>query len=330
MAAQQSATDFLVIGAGLAGITFAADMQQAGASVRLLDKGRGLGGRCATRRIGDVILDHGAQYFTARNERLQQWVAAAERNGWLATWANGFPQWVEGKVESRPPGHPRFAPREGMNQLAKHLGADLDVERNALVSQITRESDGLYRAETAEGTAFVGRTLVLNVPPAQLLPLAAHLLADLDTEAIRTVEYLPAWALGLVLEQDIENADWPAIEFKEHPVLGWVARDHTKRAPGAPPTLMIHGAGIWSRDHLEDDKEQVQTALLNAAQEVLGPLRYQEAILHRWRYALPTKVLSTPYVWDAGRRIATCGDWCDGPRVEGAILSGWKLAEAIR
>ncbi|MBC8101135.1 MAG: NAD(P)-binding protein, partial [Cytophagales bacterium] len=56
-------TDFLVIGAGLAGLAFAGDAAASGASVRLLDKGRGVGGRTATRRFGDLRVDHGAQYF---------------------------------------------------------------------------------------------------------------------------------------------------------------------------------------------------------------------------------------------------------------------------
>ena len=46
-------TDILIIGAGLAGLSAANDLQQAGHQVLVIDKGRGLGGRLAGRRIGE-------------------------------------------------------------------------------------------------------------------------------------------------------------------------------------------------------------------------------------------------------------------------------------
>ena len=40
-----------------------------GWAVTVFDKGRGPGGRLATRRADDLRFDHGAQYFTARDPR---------------------------------------------------------------------------------------------------------------------------------------------------------------------------------------------------------------------------------------------------------------------
>jgi len=51
----------VVIGAGLAGLMSAQQLQESGHDVVVLDKGKSPGGRLATRRIGDATLDHGAQ-----------------------------------------------------------------------------------------------------------------------------------------------------------------------------------------------------------------------------------------------------------------------------
>ena len=80
---------------------------------------------------------------------------------------------------------------------------------------------------------------------------------------------------------------------------------------------------------MEDSPDAVQAALLSAVESVVGPLSVLETQTHRWRYAMPTHVLPTKFVYDAARRIGGCGDWCDGPRVEGALESGWHLARAV-
>ena len=56
-----------VVGAGIAGLSCATELQQAGATVRIFEKSGGAAGRMSTRRGEDWQCDHGAQYFTARD-----------------------------------------------------------------------------------------------------------------------------------------------------------------------------------------------------------------------------------------------------------------------
>ena len=53
-----------LIGAGIAGLSCATALQQAGLDVSLFDKSRGPSGRMNTRRGDGWQCDHGAQYFT--------------------------------------------------------------------------------------------------------------------------------------------------------------------------------------------------------------------------------------------------------------------------
>ena len=53
---------FAVIGAGIAGLSCATVLQQAGLKVSLFDKSHGPAGRMSTRRGDGWQCDHGAQY----------------------------------------------------------------------------------------------------------------------------------------------------------------------------------------------------------------------------------------------------------------------------
>ena len=162
------------------------------------------------------------------------------------------------------------------------------------------------------------------------LPLPARLLPPETVGRLEAVTFDPAWTLIVQMERDLPGADWPAIEFADHPVLGWVSRDHTKRpGPDAPPVLVVHGSGKWSRAHLEDNASEIQTALLDALAGVFGPLPpVVQTQTHRWRYANPTHALEAPFFWDKAAHIGGGGDWATGGRVEGALTSGWELARA--
>ena len=56
-----------VIGAGIAGLSCAIQLQKFGFEVELFEKSRGPSGRMSTRQGKDWVADHGAQYFTARD-----------------------------------------------------------------------------------------------------------------------------------------------------------------------------------------------------------------------------------------------------------------------
>ena len=122
-------SDIVVVGAGLSGLTAARSLQEKGHKVIVLDKGRGLGGRMATRRItapdGSVALfDHGAQFFTVRNPVFQQLVDQWIADGIVREWCRGF---------VADDGHPRYVANNGMAALTKHIAQGLDVRTSTLV-----------------------------------------------------------------------------------------------------------------------------------------------------------------------------------------------------
>ena len=117
--------DVLVIGAGMAGLTSAAELQRAGCRVLVLDKGRGVGGRLASRRIEGAAFDHGAQFITARTSRFAELVEEGRRAGVVEEWHRGS---FEG-----PDGHARWRGHPAMNAIAKHLAQGLAIRLDTRV-----------------------------------------------------------------------------------------------------------------------------------------------------------------------------------------------------
>lgn len=324
-------SDALVVGAGLAGLAAARDLARAGLSVRVLEKSRGASGRAATRRLEvggqGLRVDHGAQFFTVRGERLGAMLPMLLETGVAREWTRGFARLSASGIEEGPPGHPRYVCPAGMSALGKLLArgweaadAPLHVETLALVSAIWPSSSG-WSAVLENGDLRHGRALIVNAPAPQALSLVRSYLPPDLVGSLEAVRFDPCWA-AIVALQEMPDVNWPALEI-EHPVLRWAAMDHTRRAPGASPVLVLHAQGAWSREHLELDPDAVLERMVNAAKDLLGDwvAPYRAAFAHRWRYALPTVLY--PHAFVAHENLALCGDWCAGSRLEGALESGW-------
>ena len=140
---QGIATDVLVVGAGLAGLMAARSLKEQGKRVLLLDKGRSVGGRMATQRIGDGAADQGAQFFTVREPEFGMLVTRWLAEGSVFEWSRG---WSDGSLAITRDGHPRYAARDGMSALAKQLAQGLDVRVNVKLMSV-KAVDGGWQVE---------------------------------------------------------------------------------------------------------------------------------------------------------------------------------------
>jgi len=68
-----------VVGAGVAGMSCAAELARTDARVSVFERSRGLGGRLATRRERGATFDHGAQFVTARSRPFSRYMDVAAR-----------------------------------------------------------------------------------------------------------------------------------------------------------------------------------------------------------------------------------------------------------
>ena len=114
-----------IIGAGMAGITAARTLVQAGHRVKVFEKSRGAAGRMSTRETVFGTFDHGTQYFTVRDPRFSlalQTVAGTKEI--CRPWSASAVRVLDplGRVfEATKPNHDaHFVATPGMNALVRH------------------------------------------------------------------------------------------------------------------------------------------------------------------------------------------------------------------
>ena len=94
--------------------------------------------------------------------------------------------------------------------------------------------------------------------------------------------------------------------------------------------MVAQATADWSRRHLEAAPDAIAAMLLPAFQSASGLRAAPDFVaVHRWRYALVEQAAQQPCLWDGAARIAACGDWCLGPRIEAAFDSGEAAADAV-
>ncbi len=318
-----------VIGAGIAGLACAQTLRSAGVPVTVFEKSRGVGGRCATRRINLTAgVDHGAQYFTVRDARfaneVEQWCAA----GAAARWSGRIVSLDRGVTAELLEQKSRFVGVPGMSAIAKSLSIGLDVRTDAAV-QVIRRKDDRWHVEDAEGAMYGPfDALIVTAPPLQSLALiGGH--SNVMAEAISRVRMSPCWAVIMQLKETLQ-VTFDAAFVHESP-LAWIARNDSKPQRQAGTCWTLHATEDWSRGHLDESAEDVTRTLVHEFwRAVARPTQLPGFVAgHRWRYARPIDPLQQRFVLDPAIRLAACGDWCGGPRIEGAFLSGLAAANTL-
>jgi renalase len=313
--------DVLIVGNGVAGLVAARQLQRAQRTVVLLDKGRGLGGRLASRRIGSATFDHGAQFITTRDARFEQMLREGAEAGMITEWFQGFSGLGDG--------HTRWRGQPSMTAVAKYLAQGLDVRTEKQVVAVRRAENG-YSVETNAGEYFQADAVLLTPPVPQTLALLKTGGIELD-EAMRNrleaIEYERCIAVMAVLDGPSLLPPPGGISPTEGPVA-WIA-DNQKKGISAEPAITIHADAEFSLTNWDEDRVNVGQRLIDSCKPWLGS-HVKSFQVHGWRYSKPMRVDSrTCAVIHAFPPLVIAGDAFAGPRVEGAALSGFSAAEVI-
>jgi predicted NAD/FAD-dependent oxidoreductase len=316
-----------VIGAGIAGLSCASQLQSLGISVDVFEKSRGPSGRMSTRRTPEWSADHGAQYFTARDPRFIQEVKGWIKNGVADIWTPRL-QVFEAQVwRDSHSQEIRYVGTPYMNSPGKFLAEDLSIQYEKTVSQIDRRVDQWVLQCSESGVIETSYDFVVLALPA---PQVSALIKDIDHRISSVTDAAPmkgCWTMMAYLPHQLV-LDHDAAFINGEPI-SWICQNASKPMRQERSVWTIHGNPDWSQANIELSKEEAQSQMLTCLVRLGFDCRDAEISMHRWRYASGGLVHPIDFLWQEDIQLGLCGDWLHGGRVEGGWLSGLQLAEAI-
>ena len=303
--------DVTVVGGGISGLACARAVQDAGKTVRVLDRGRRVGGRLSSRTIEGRPVDLGASYFVVGEaERFAHVVADWEERDLARAWTDTFVVVDPDGMQAPKPGPMRWAAPRGFRSLALDLAEGLDV-----VSERTVE-----RVEPSLVDGEAAGEVVLAMPEPQAARLTDAPLGEAS-----------AWEPVIAVVLRWGERQWPADlhgAFADgDPDVSFIADDGDRRGDGAP-VLVVHTTADRARRHLGDPGGAI-APVVDATRRLLridaDPV---STFAHRWTFARPTETTGRPFLRSPG--LSACGDaWGESSAVRTAWTSGDALGRAL-
>lgn len=316
-----------IIGAGMAGLSCATQLQARGFAVDIFEKSRGPSGRMSTRQGNGWVADHGAQYFTARDplftHALKTWID----EGVVSLWKPRIGVFEEGQWRESSSDEYRYIANPGMNALGKYLSNTLMLHLNQTIDHLIPINDQWQLSSKESGLiSSIFDFLVLALPAPQAAILTKALPISIQS-ACNSVSMNGCWA---VMARFSERPNFPFdAAFINGEKISWICRNQSKHDRSGQESWTIHANPRWSQENIELEPQEACIQLLDCAKMLGLDCQGSETSSQRWRYASGFSTPSPKYILLPKYRLGFCGDWLHGGRVEGAWLSGHKLALQI-
>ncbi len=306
-----------VIGAGLAGLTCAQTLKEAGTASLVFDKARGPGGRLSSRRRLDTTLDLGCQAITASNPEFQHQLLAWEQQGLVQPWVEQPTSWCA-------------LPR--MSALTRSLAKNLDLMTSTRIQRLEKQpQDGWVLYDDQNNSWGPFKTVVLATPASQAAPLLEPVAAQLYSKLIKVQEQ-PLWVAYAILPTGLQpTASLLAPTAAE---LSRITCLNSK--PGQQTDLqrwVIEATPEWSQNNQDRSPAEVAEMLFDLCKQEpeFNPLAKPLLLeAHRWLYGRTANPLGEDFLSDTSEKLYVIGDYCLGSDAEAAWLAGRRLGKALR
>jgi len=311
----------IIIGAGLSGLTAAHELIKNNWEVTILDKGRGIGGRMATRRTGEARFDHGAQYFSTKTADFQAFTQKIIQKNIAKEW-----NLQEGDKTFS---HARVIGIDGMNTIPKFLAEGLNIKTNEKVISISETENGC-KVITEAGNFYESDVLICTTPAPQAIELLKKSnIALADIEALQSIHYQPCITVMASLKTQTNIPSPGGISLQKGDI-SWIA-DNFQKGISSIFSATIHANPVFSLAHFDDDLTQIGNKLLSEITDLIPADSIESFQVHRWRYSLASKRYADNFLASNTTKfpLIFAGDGFGIGSIEGAFISGKSAAQSL-
>jgi predicted NAD/FAD-dependent oxidoreductase len=309
----------LIVGAGITGVACARVLRTHGVPFRIVNKGKKLGGRMATKVVRDSgtefdgrVFDIGASYFTVSDPEFQVHVQDMLDLGIVTEWTDTFHVADDTGILGVKVGPMRYSAPKGIRSVVEYLAQGLEV------------SEGEFEGEI-DSLDVADERIALCMPTpqaAKIFPRATEL---------NPCVWEPVIAVLMLFAEQYWQ-DFDGIFDNSTSAVTWIANDGSRRGDRAP-ALVAHVHPVLSSQHLVDPSAVISFAVSAVAKILDFDQEPVWTSAHRWTFAKPVEgtTRSEPLFNAAPEEgVFMAGDsFSDRPRVEAGWISGSALGKHL-
>ena len=318
-----------VIGAGLAGITFACIMKDK-FNVKIFEKSRGVGGRMSTRKESPFIFDHGAQFFKIKTTECKKFFSQLFTQEIIQPWSLKL-AYFEGnhlrEIKIIKNTDRFYVGVPNMDSILKYISRDCNVILDTKIERIKRKNDIWELYDQNNKSHGMYDWVILSLPAEQSLDLISDKTSFYPN--VKKIKMKGCYSLMVGMDKSLQ-LDFDAA-FIENKDIAWLALNNSKPSRMRNHCLVINSSYEYASKNINTPKDKVLEHLLNISSNLINYDLSKSPVIkiHQWRYVEAECSPKENYFIDHQNKIAVCGDWLINSRVEGAFLSANELSKEI-
>lgn len=312
----------------MAGLTCGTALKGLVEKVRIFEKSVFAGGRVSRLRAGGFEFNHGAQYFTVNNPLFWNIVSAWQTDGIVRPWDGWIVELHNGQIMNSDMATQRFVGTPRMQKVAENLAQHCELVTSANIAELERQSGGGWRLFNERGDYQGAYDIVIIATAAHQVSNLCRSIPEISKPADR-VDMTVCWSGMFAFDKPL-NLPYDAAHVLSSP-LSWISRYQMSEPDTDADCWVLHASPEWSQKYAASFRGRVMHALLEAFWSAtdLSPRKTASSSVHCWKHALPINPINEDSLFVEEEAIGACGDWCTAPRIEGAVLSGFSMADRV-
>ncbi len=315
-----------VIGSGLAGLTCATALKQR-AIVTIFEKSVFAGGRLNSYQFDENSYDYGGQFFTVSNTLFSSLVESWQKAGIVRPWDGCVVELDSGQIAFPSNQIRRYTGHPYLQVISESLAKNCNIQLSTAITEIAKTDDLQWQLFDERGSYKGLFDMVIIATSAHQVAQLKGVEDDLIAVA-ENIDMTQCWSCKFNFDKSLQLPFDAA--FVLNSPISWITRLQTEDNY-TNECWVVNSSPEWSLQYAASFRGRILHALLDAFFEACGiePIKPVDSKVQHWRQALPINTLGEDCIFDESQAIGLCGDYCTSPRIEGAVLSGFSMADRV-